>query len=243
MAARHDLVTDPYVRSALLLARRGQAYFARALVNLRDQDFGLPSLLPGWSRGQVAVHVGLNARGISRLVEWARTGIETPMYASPDERLREIELGATLPVEAIRNLSLHAAVHLDVEWRDLPEENWTRLVSTPQGRTVPVSETVWMRTREVWLHALDLRSGASVDDFPDELVDLLLGDLVRVWHRRGESPPALERSDRPAPLGSGRADFVVRGTGRDLVAWGTGRGSRGVVTTSGEPAPLAPTWL
>ena len=118
MAARTDLVTDPAVIEGLLLARRGQAYYSRALSRLSDADFDGPSLLAGWDRRHLIAHVGLNARALTRLVEWAATGVETPMYASATQRAEEIDFSATLPVQALRNLSDHAAIHLTVEWRD-----------------------------------------------------------------------------------------------------------------------------
>jgi maleylpyruvate isomerase len=247
MAARTDNVTDPMLAASLLLMRRGQAYWARRLNELRDDEFDAPSLLPGWSRRHLIAHVGFNARAVARLVEWARTGVETPMYESDTQRAEEIAFGATLPTEALRNLCAHAAVHLNVEWRDLEEKQWSHEVRTAQGRLVPVSETVWMRTREVWIHAVDLSNGASVHDFPAELIDLLLEDLVKVWRRkRADADPdiRLEPNDRDTAysiLGTDDA-LVVRGSAVDLVGWGIGRATRGVVTDAGIP-PLAPSWL
>jgi maleylpyruvate isomerase len=245
MPGRIDQLADPKVARQLLLERRGQAYFSRKLNELRDDEFEVPSLLPGWSRADVVAHVGYNARAVARLVDWAETGIETPMYASTAQRAEEIELGATLPVEALRNLSAHAAVHLDVSWRDLPVDAWSHEVRTAQGRLVPVSETVWMRLREVWLHAVDLDNGGLVSDFPDEVLDLLLDDLGRVWQRKGASNVVLEVTDRsPAyRVREGPADLTVRGTAADIVAWGTGRARGGVRTLTGERAPAAPAWL
>lgn len=248
MTGRTDDVTDPELAGRLLLMRRGQAYWARRLGELRDDEFDAPSLLPGWSRRHLVAHVGFNARAVARLVEWARTGVPTPMYASPSQRADEIELGATLPVEALRNLCAHAAIHLNVEWRDLPEAAWSNEVTTAQGRRVPVSETVWMRTREVWIHAVDLRNGARFGDFPPVLIDLLLEDLVRVWRRKRAPDDAdlvLQPDDRDtahAILGAGPG-LVVRGSAADLVAWGTGRSARGVRTAAGAAPPKAPEWL
>jgi len=248
MAARTDNVTDPELARQLLLMRRGQAYWARKLNEVRDADFDAPSLLPGWTRRHLVAHVGFNARAVARLVEWARTGVETPMYDSPTQRAEEIAFGATLPVEALRNLAAHAAVHLNVEWRDLPEEAWAHEVRTAQGRLVPAVETVWMRTREVWIHAVDLDNGGRVADFPLELLDALLEDLVKVWRRKrrdGDPDIRLEPSDRSATysiLGTGDG-LVVRGRAVDLVGWGLGRASGGVLTPEGEPPPKAPEWL
>ncbi len=248
MVARTDNVADPRIASGLLLARRGQAYFSRKLNELADEEFDGPSLLPGWSRAHVAAHVGLNARAITHLTEWAATGIETPMYSTPTEREDDIEFAATLPIQAIRNLSAHAAVHLNVEWRDLSENAWMHTIRTAQGRVMPVSETVWMRTREVWVHAVDLNNGGSVSQFPPELIDLLLADVIAVWRRKrnaGEWNIALEPTDRAETyvLDPDRPPANVRGTAADLVAWAIGRGAHGAVSDNQGDAPRAPVWL
>ncbi|MFC8798623.1 maleylpyruvate isomerase family mycothiol-dependent enzyme [Promicromonospora sp. NPDC057138] len=257
MPARTDRTTDPQLRAGLLLARRGQAYFSRKLNELRNDRLDAPSLVEGWTRRHVVAHVGLNARALTRLTEWAATGVETPMYASPTERDQEIEFAATLPARALRNLSAHAAVHLDVEWRDLPEEAWHAPVRTALGRVVPASETVWMRTREVWVHAVDLDNGGSFADFPPELLDALLADVVGAWRRRlgpdGLPPLVLEPVDREhaVPLAEPRTETVgtaaetvaLRGTAADLTRWATGRGAAGVVASDGGAVPAPPRWL
>lgn len=107
-----------------------------------------------------------------------------PEYASPAARNEEIAYGASLRPVALRNLSEHAAIDLDVRWRDLPADRWPHTVRTAQGREVPVSETVWMRMREVWLHAVDLDSGARVSDVPAPVLERLLRDVVGMWSRR-----------------------------------------------------------
>ncbi|NCT92633.1 maleylpyruvate isomerase family mycothiol-dependent enzyme [Cellulomonas sp. APG4] len=250
MPARTDRTTDPGLRAALLLARRGQAYFSRTLNELRDERLDAPSLVPGWTRRHVVAHVGLNARALTRLTTWAATGVETPMYASPAERDAEIEMAATLPARALRHLSAHAAVHLDVEWRDLPDEAWSATVRTALGREVPARETVWMRTREVWIHAVDLDAGGSFRQLPAELVDALLDDVVGAWTRRqaDEGLPALvlEPTDRPAASRRsvpGERAAVVRGRAADLAQWATGRGAVDVTTADGVPLPAPPRWL
>jgi maleylpyruvate isomerase len=251
VAARADQATDPAVITGLLLARRGQAYFSRKLNELHNDELGAPSLLPGWTRRHVVAHVGLNARALTRLTHWAATGEETPMYASPGERDQEIEFAATLPARALRTLSAHAAVHLNVEWRDLPDAAWQAEVRTALGRIVPASETVWLRTREVWVHAVDLDNGGSYDHFPAELVDRLLADALASWRRRlpATAIPALTlvRTDRAEPVdvgGTATPARVLRGTAADLAAWATGRGAAADVTPDdGAPVPAPPRWL
>ena len=43
-------------------------------------------LLPGWTVGHVLTHVARNADAYTNLLTWARTGVETPAYASPEAR-------------------------------------------------------------------------------------------------------------------------------------------------------------
>ncbi|WP_425860902.1 maleylpyruvate isomerase family mycothiol-dependent enzyme [Arthrobacter sp. TWP1-1] len=239
MVARHDLTTDPDLQDALLQARRGTAFFARKLNELTDEQLDGASLLPGWSRRHIAAHIGYNARAIARLIEWAATGVETPMYSSPTARNQEIDFGATLSPIALRNLTDHAAVHLSVEWRDLPHENWSNLVKTAQGRTVPASETVWMRTREVWLHAVDLNNGATVSDIPAPILERLLTDITGAWKTRGtDTGLIIDIEDTDTRYGDtdNPNAVVVSGPLTAITAWAAGRGT---ITN----APTAPAWI
>lgn len=250
MVARTDNVTDPALLAGLLLARRGQAFYSRKLNELTDAELDQPSGLEGWDRRHLVAHVGLNARALTHLTEWAATGTETPMYDSTTQRQEEIDFAATLPAQALRNLSDHAAIHLNVEWRDLPEEAWSHSIRTAQGREVPVSETVWMRTREVWIHAVDLDNGGSFEDFPAELVDAILRDVLSSWRRRREAEHlpvyVLEAIDREGVLNAGDADenaLVIRGRSADLASWATGRGGGNTLLPDGELVPTPPRWL
>ena len=251
MVAREVLSTDPQVLRDLASARLGTAYFRRQLVKVRDQDFTAPSLLPGWSRNQLVSHVGYNARAVARLVTWAATGVETLMYDSPEARADEIEVGATLRPDALRSLCEHSAIDLDVRWRDLPDDRWSVTVVTAQGRAVPASETLWMRSREVWLHAVDLDVGGRLEDIPAPVLHRLLSDVAGMWEKRGELAgltlsAEAGRSGRPATYGDAdTAATSVAGPLPDLVGWATGRTSPGHTSLEwrrGEPVE-APRWL
>jgi maleylpyruvate isomerase len=166
MGPRIDLIDDPRVRDDLLLARRGIAYFSRKLRELTDAELSGASRVPGWSRAHVVAHVGYHARALATVVEGVRTGEALSMYDSQDARNEEIEFGSTLPGVALRNLHAHAAVHLNVEWQDLTPERWADIVPLDGGQVAPVTETPWLRAREVWLGAVDLGTGATIDDLP-----------------------------------------------------------------------------
>ena len=250
MVARHDQTTDPVLLEGLLQARRGTAFFARKLNELTDAELDGDSLLPGWTRRHVVAHVGYNARAVSRLVEWAATGVETPMYPSVEVRNYEIDFGATLSPIALRNLFDHSAVHLNVEWRDLPADSWHHKVKTVQGRTVPAEETVWMRTREVWVHAVDLDNGATFKDIPAPVLERLLKDITDAWHARGTDKDLVVQVDGTAlSFGDTTAasPTIVSGPLAAIAQWATGRGTDGTTAQhdggSVTPVPAAPAWI
>ncbi len=242
---------DPEIRASLALASEGTAYFDRTLANLPDVGLDGSSLLPDWTRRHVIAHVCYNAQGLLRLVQWAATGVETPMYASSEERNAEIERGASLSSSELRSLVVRTSNELDEGWRGLTDEAWHAQVRMTQGPQIPATTTIWLRTREVWLHAVDLNSGASCDDFPPGLIDRLLSNVISAWRGRQaeENIPNLVVSptDRGAPKGVGDVNdssaIVLRGTAVDLTRWATGRGFLGITTANGKPVPLAPRWI
>ncbi len=254
MVARTDQTTDLGLLEELLQAQRGTAFFASKLNELTDAELDGDSLLPGWNRRHVTAHIGYNARAIARLIEWAGTGIETPMYASTDVRDKEISFGATLSPIALRNLFDHSAVHLNVEWRDLPAQAWHHKVKTIQGREVPASETVWMRTREVWTHAVDLDNGATFADIPAPVLEGLLRDITGAWKTRGTGTELLIKvggtgtgTDQTLGDTTAQNPTVITGSLPGVVQWATGRGTQGVTAThNGAPlaeTPAAPKWI
>src|SRR5699024_9135298 len=105
MAARTDNVADPALAAELLLARRGQAYFSRVLGQLPNGDLGSESFVPGWTNARVVAHVALDARATAHAVEALRTRASEPVLVDAAERIRDIDFAATLPPEALRNLS------------------------------------------------------------------------------------------------------------------------------------------
>ena len=162
--ARYDADAAPH--DDLLLARRGTAFFARKLNELRDDDLWGSSARDGWTRRHVIAHVAYHARALAHVVAGERTGAPVPMYPSAAARDTEIAGGATLPARALRHLFDHTVKHLDVEWRDLPDAGWGASVILMDGPVVPVSDLPRLRAVELWQGALDLGNGARIGDLP-----------------------------------------------------------------------------
>ena len=81
-----------------------------------------------------------------------------------------------------------------------------------------------MRTREVWVHAVDLDNGATFEQIPDDVLERLIQDITGNWQKRGEETPLPE------------------GTLAEISAWATGRGARGVASRK-QPGQPAPRWM
>jgi len=166
------------------------------------------------------------------------------MYASADQRAQEIADGATLNPAALRNLFTHTAARLDEKWRHLPQAAWQSQVRTAQGRTVPAEETAWMRTREVWIHAVDLDNGGRFGDFPNVVLESLLDDVVGMWRKKGlGSGIVLEIDGRNDPVvvdTVGAQEVRVAGSLPAVVRWVAGRGA---IEVTGDTDAPPPRWL
>ncbi|HEY5854879.1 MAG TPA: maleylpyruvate isomerase family mycothiol-dependent enzyme [Aldersonia sp.] len=238
----HDLP----LAEQLTVARRGTAYFAQRLAELGDAALDADTALAGWTRRHLVAHVGYNAAALCRLMDWAATGVETPMYGSTEQRGLEIKEGATLNPAALRNLFTHTVARLDEKWRHLPDAAWDAQVRTAQGRMVPASETAWMRTREVWIHAVDLSDAARYGDFPPVVLESLLTDVVGMWRRRDQGAGVVLAVTGCDPIPVQPESDETQHIAGDLpavVRWITGRGAVGIDATGPDAANASPRWL
>ncbi|WP_435283496.1 maleylpyruvate isomerase family mycothiol-dependent enzyme [Streptomyces koelreuteriae] len=227
---------------------QGTAAFEADVHWLTDQGLTRPSYLPGWSRAHVVAHVARNADALVNLLTWARTGVETAMYAGPEQRAGEIEDGARLPAQELRADLLEADSRLHQELAALPDEAWGALVRTARGREVPASQVAWMRVREVWVHAVDLGADTTFDAVPRDVCAALIDDVVTAFRARRDFPPVelrAEEADRLWLLGaSGGAAVVVTGDVPSLAAYATGRAVPGPLHAAGGGSiPKLPAWL
>ncbi|RRD22371.1 maleylpyruvate isomerase [Brucellaceae bacterium VT-16-1752] len=170
LGARYDAPEAP--ANDLRLARLGTAYFARRLNALSDAALYQGSAIAGWTRAHVICDVAYQARAISRQVEAATAGEPVPrFYGDEAGRVEAIQLGATLPARALRHLFDHAAVHLNVFWRDMPSPAWDVVARDADGVSRPLRSTAIERARRIWRAALELNNGARQRDLPPELQD------------------------------------------------------------------------
>jgi maleylpyruvate isomerase len=235
--------TDRHPRSRGWLDQ-GTAVILDKVARFDDDAFDQASGLPGWSRRHLVAHLAANAEALHRLTRWAATGEPTPMYSSTEQRENDIEQGARLLPPLIRDWLHDAVTLLDAGMDALSPAMWGNPVSTAQGRTVAATEIPWMRTREVWIHAVDLNVGVGFEDFPADLVTELLADVTAVRSARGKGREVeLRSADGGSWHIAGAGPMViVSGDPADLARWVTGRGVRGLASGDSAFPELGP-WL
>jgi maleylpyruvate isomerase len=226
---------------------------------LTDAHLREPSLLPGWTRGHVLTHIARNADGMVNLLHWARTGTETPMYASAQSRSADIEAGAGRPAADLAADVRDSAAAFAGQAAAMPDDAWTVAVRALNGPPFPALGVLDRRLSEVEIHHVDLAAGYSPGDWPADFVAGALPRVAGSFAGRDDTPVCLVWAEGaphgyrigPASTGStastadtGSGPVVVHGPPAELLAWLLGRDSGAGLRVSGEPAatPVLPAW-
>jgi len=161
--------------------RLAHAKLQAAITDLTDGQVASPSLLPDWTVGHVLSHIARNADAMSRRVTAALRSETVDQYVGgADGRIAEIDAGAARPADEIVADVRRSAEQLDALFATLPADGWTRPVQTVGGGEHPVALLPFRRWREVEIHLVDLGLGlgSTPEDWPSDLVDLMLPRLT-----------------------------------------------------------------
>jgi maleylpyruvate isomerase len=217
---------------------------------LTDAQVREPSLLPGWSRGHVLTHIARNADGLGKLLRWARTGTEIPMYASAEARTADIEAGAGRPAGELGRDVRDSAAAFAAQAATMPGEAWTARVRALNGPAFPALGVLDRRLSEVEIHHVDLAARYLPGDWPAEYVAEALPRVAGSFAGRDDAPRCLVWADgaphgyRIGPGDTGTPPVAIHGQPADLLAWLLGRGDGARLRISGEAGalPLLPPW-
>jgi maleylpyruvate isomerase len=226
---------------------RGTEFFAAQLVQVSDALLSRPSRLPGWTRLHVVSHMARNARALTNLLRWAETGVESPMYPSPEHRRDDIEAGAQLPAAEVRADAMTEIGRFRDSIAAMPGTAWSAEVKTALGKPIPASEIPWMRGREVWVHGVDLGASGTFADIDEDVAAALLGEAAERLAGREDCPAVVLVSpgsgDTRLAIGPDVADpLEARGTTQALAGWLLGRTAGAGIESPG-PLPDLPPWL
>jgi maleylpyruvate isomerase len=218
----------------------------QAVDRLTDDELGARSALPGWSRRQLLAHIGFNAEALRRLLHWAASGDTTPMYASKEQRAAEIAEGAAWEPAQLRQFVQESAASLATDVAELEEPHWRNEVVTAQGRTVPASEIIWLRAREVCIHVVDLHTGLVFADLPLDFCSRLVTEICALRSKRRDGPQLrlVTAEGHPAGATDGAGTQVtVTGDVNSLACWLSGRGPGSLEHGLGQDLPTIPAWI
>ena len=198
-------------------------------------------------------HLARNADGLVNLLTWARTGVETPMYAGHAERDTAIEAGAVRPVpEQVADLAA-ASERFAAAARALPDDRGDVLVRGLSGRALRAGDLPWGRLRELEIHHVDLDVGYGPERWDAAFVARLLPEVVASYAGRDAVPAVTlqaEDTGRTWALGTG-GGVTVTGPERALLGWLVGRSAGEALRASGGPSggpeggalPVLPAWM
>lgn len=221
---------------------------ARATARLLDTAAGLteealraPSLLPGWTRAHVLVHVTRNADGMRNLLLAARTGETAWMYPTAAVRGADIDAAPSRSLEVLLADLRAACDRWRIEADHLPPEAWDREITLgtaeAPGAVVTARRLVGMRLGEVEIHHVDLDHGYGMAAVPDEAADGVVEDLVLRLAVKG-APVRVTSTVDGRSWGDGGPD--VRGTPTALLAWLAGRSGGEGCDVPGGSLPVLP---
>lgn len=242
--ARPDEIRSITYEADLAALAASDARLLAAVAALPDQDLTAPSALPGWTRAHVIAHLARSADGLRHLLVWARTGVETPMYASREARAADIEAGAAQPAPALRDDLAAALATLADDLAALPLDVRDAGVRLFSGADVVAGQLPRLRLRETEIHHADLLVGYGPDDWPSDFVGTALDALAaaavagreipvqflaepdgRVWRVAGDGP-------------------TLTGPRGQLLAWLVGRGTGpGLAVDPPGSVPTSPAWV
>jgi maleylpyruvate isomerase len=225
---------------------------AQVLANaerLSPERLAGPSLLPGWSRGHVLTHLARNADALTNLLNWARTGIPTPMYAPGDARDRAIDEGASRPLHE-QLTDLHdASARFSETLGAMTPTAWGAKVTKRGGGEIAATALPTMRLREVYIHHVDLDAGWTPAHWPTDFAERELNEIAASFRGRPDCPPLLLRDDIThrelliGPEGVAPA-AVVSGRRQSLLGWLIGRtAGDGLSVEPSGPLPPLPAWM
>ncbi len=202
------------------LSREANQSLLRDTMDIREEDWHGPSLLPGWTRAHVATHLARSADGL-RLVTEAWLAGEEASEPSADERFQALERGSERSGLELQIDLDTSATALTTTWNQVTD--WHRPVRL-LGRTRPLATLPVARLHEVIVHHLDLDCGFTPDQVPTAAAPWLLSwahSRVRDLDR-----PAIRlesESGLTGVVGRGEVTATVTGSDARLWAWLSGR--------------------
>jgi len=226
------------LHSDLSRLRRETDMFLATIESLADDEMPAPSLCEGWSRAHVIAHLASNGRTLVKLIDWATSGQEEKLYASPQARTEEINAFAALPRKELIEAFRESAAYFAEQSMRLTGELAVEEVGL-SGKRLPSTSIVALRIAEVVVHHQDLDTAWTIGEAdPDSVLDALEA-AVRTM-RAKDSPGMTLATEEGEEWVVGDGALRVASDREGLLEW-LARGQGRHVEADG-PLPVLPSW-
>jgi maleylpyruvate isomerase len=232
------MIKPARLHSDLSRLGRESDMFLATVESLVDDEMTAPSRCEGWTRADVIAHVASSGRALVKLIDWATSGEERPLYASRDARSEEIAALAALPRQELLGELRDSARNFAEQAQRLGGE-----LAAPEvqlnGKALPATSIVALRIAEVVVHHHDLDTAWTIEEAdPDSLLNALEA-VVRSLRAKGSPGMTLVTEERDEwVIGDGSLRVVSDREG--LLEW-LARGDTEHIDVDG-PLPVLPSW-
>ena len=232
------MINPARLHSDLSRLGRETDMFLATVSSLSDEELAAPSLCEGWTRAHVIAHVASSGRALVGLIDWATSGEERPLYASPEARAQAITALAALPREELLAEARDSAAAFADEAQRLTGELAAPEVKV-SGRELPATSIVALRIAEVVVHHHDLDTAWTIEEAdPDSLLNAIEA-VVRAMRAKGAPGMTLVTEERDEwVIGDGA--LRVESDREGLLKW-LARGDAEDIEAAG-PVPALPVW-
>lgn len=212
--------------------------FLATVESLVDDEMTAASLCQGWTRADVIAHVASSSRALVKLIDWATSGEERPLYASREARSQEIAALAALPRQELLGELRESARNFAEQAQRLGGE-----LAAPEvqliGKALPATSIVALRIAEVVVHHHDLDTAWTIEEAdPDSLLNALEA-VVHSLRAKGSPGMTLVTEERDEwVIGDGALRVVSDREG--MLQW-LARGNAEHIEMDG-PVPVLPSW-
>jgi maleylpyruvate isomerase len=235
------MINPARLHSDLSRLGRETDMFLATVSSLSDEELAAPSLCEGWTRAHVIAHVASSGRALIGLIDWATSGEERRLYASPEARSEAIAALAALPREELLAELRDSAATFAGEAQRLTGE-----LAAPEvkvgGRDLPATSIVALRIAEVVVHHHDLKTAWTIEEAdPDSLLNAIEA-VVRALRAKGAPGMTLITEERDEwVIGDGA--LRVESDREGLLPWLAGRNTQHVDHIEADgPLPRLPSW-
>jgi maleylpyruvate isomerase len=232
------MINSARLHSDLSRLSRETGMMLATIDTLSDDEMAAPSLCEGWSRADVIAHLASNGRTLVKLIDWATSGVEQQLYASPEARTEEIAALAALPREELiarfRESAQFFAEQSDRLTGDLAIDEVNL-----HGKVIPATSIVALRISEIVVHHHDLDTAWTIAEAdPDSQLNAVEA-AVRTMRAKGAPGMSIvtEEGDEWV-IGDGA--LSVKSDREGLIEW-LARGQGRYIEADG-PLPVLPTW-